>query len=157
MAHSHLLAMGGLTLVDPTLPHGRQILTPKLFARLLKDSTIEFPSITIGQITDKSIADGFTKLIAAVQLTWFIFQCIARHIQGLAITELELTTLALVSVALFAYIFWWAKPLGLREPIRVYPIPGTQPEILAKNLDEEIKVSFCTYHSIGPYPDLPIH
>ena len=47
-------------------------------------------------------------------------QCIARFKQNLALTELEVVTLALASLNAIMSFFWWNKPLGLTVPIKVY-------------------------------------
>jgi len=46
-------------------------------------------------------------------------QCIARFKQGLAVTELEVVTLALASLNAIMSFFWWNKPLGLTVPMKV--------------------------------------
>jgi len=46
--------------------------------------------------------------------------CSARGQQRLALTELELVTLALASLGAITDAFWWHKPLGVREPMRIY-------------------------------------
>jgi len=80
-----------------------------------------FPIITAAEIHDKARGDFLSKAIVILQSLWFIFQCIARGKQGLALTELELVTLALASLNGVMYYFWWDKPLGVKEPIKVYP------------------------------------
>ena len=55
-----------------------------------------------------------------VQTSWFIIQCLARHIQGLDLTQLELTTLALASLNGITWILWWQKPLGAQAILYVY-------------------------------------
>ncbi len=40
--------------------------------------------------------------------------------QGLALTELELVTVALASLNGVMYYFWWDEPLGVKEPVRLY-------------------------------------
>ncbi|KAF8659461.1 hypothetical protein AX16_001828 [Volvariella volvacea WC 439] len=49
--------------------------------------------------------------------SWFVVQCIARHIEGLALTELELVTLAFAALNAMTYILWWDKPLNVEYPI----------------------------------------
>jgi len=90
------------------------------FQRLVHESKIDFPKITMEEIQDKSKADFLSKVIAILQTTWFLFQCVARGGQGLAITELELVTLALASLNAATYACWWNKPLGVQDPARVY-------------------------------------
>jgi len=47
-------------------------------------------------------------------------QCIARGVQGLPITELELVTIAFAGLNLFLYLLWWDKPLNVQCGVRVY-------------------------------------
>jgi len=73
----------------------------------------------VNEIDDKSKSDFLAKTIAILQSTWFILQCIARGIQGLSLTELELATLALACLNAITSVFWLRKPLGLQEPVKV--------------------------------------
>jgi len=88
--------------------------------RLVEDSEFEFPDISQADIQDRSKGDVLFKIIAILQTTWFIIQCIARGHQGLAITELELVTLALASLNAVTFAIWWHKPLGVQEPVKIY-------------------------------------
>lgn len=127
MAHGHLLGMGGITTVDPGFekddsddPHG-EVLSFDRYERLsVQDTTFEMPKITAADINDRSKGDFLSKSIAILQTTWFILQCITRARHQLALTELELVTLALASLNAITYAFWWHKPLGVQEPIRIY-------------------------------------
>ena len=89
------------------------------FRSLLKEHKIVFPSTTEAEIDDRSKGDALSKGIALLQITWFIIQLIARRVQGLTITELELTTVALAGLNSVMYVFWWNKPLDVRCPIVV--------------------------------------
>lgn len=71
------------------------------------------------EIKDRSKADSFSKLVVLVQTLWFVIQSIARRIEHLSITELEIATLAYTVPILGVYICWWNKPLGVTQPIRV--------------------------------------
>jgi len=95
-------------------------MTYSLFTRLEKEDQIEFPTITTEEIEDKSKGDGLSKLILILQTGWFIVQCIARGAQGLAITELEIATMALCSLNAMMYFFWWYKPLDVKYRVPVY-------------------------------------
>lgn len=57
---------------------------------LVVNKFVEYPTITKKEVWDKSKQDTFTKVITAFQVGYLIIQCIARAIQGLAITTLEL-------------------------------------------------------------------
>jgi len=96
------------------------VLTRKDFEELIQDPNYEFPAITVAEIRDRSKSDGLSKFIAILQTTWLILQCIARLEQRLAVTELELVTLALASLNGITYAVWWHKPLCVEEPVRIY-------------------------------------
>jgi len=105
-------------------PEGRiTILTLEMLQELLVK--LERPGefrirITEEGIADRSKGDALFKIILIVQSSWFIIQCIARHIQGLSLTQLELTTVALASLNGITFFLWWDKPLGVQDPVRVY-------------------------------------
>ena len=73
-----------------------QATTDCTYLGLLPD--IDIPIITAAAIEDRSKGDALSKIIAILQTTWFIVQCIARGQQQLAPTELEPVTLALSSL-----------------------------------------------------------
>ena len=146
--HGHFVVMGGVILVqpegtkdspslearstetlvnsNPTRPR-ETILNLKLLATLVQDTNFKI-IITQEEIADKAKGDFLSKTIAILQVSWFITQCVARLIQGLTITELEIVTLALASMNGVMYIFWLDKPLGVKVPIKItckhQPIPS---------------------------------
>jgi len=133
MAHGHLLGMGGITTIDPASedsdsenPEG-QVLTPEQYTRLTSGAQ-GITKVTFSDIKDRSKGDSLSKGIAILQTTWFILQCVARREQGLALTELELVTLALASLNATTYVFWWHNPLGVQEPVRIYYKPEANAE-----------------------------
>jgi hypothetical protein len=91
---------------------------------------ITIPVLTTAEILDKGRGDFLSKAIAILQSIWFIVHCIARGVEGLALTELELITLALASLNGLMYYFWWDKPLGVMEPIRVYTVDLGPPRMV---------------------------
>lgn len=105
------------------------------FRHLVDKSIIAFPTITSAEIKDKAKGDLLPKTIAILQTTWFVVQCIARSVQGLAITELELVTLALASLNGGICYLWWDKPLGAEEPVALY-LRGMAP--VKRNEDEQV-------------------
>ena len=118
MTHGFLLVMGGFVLHRGDENLG--VITYNRFIKLEQAGDIEFPTITREEIEDKSKGDGLSKAITLLQTIWFVTQCIARRAQGLSITELELATIALCSMSIATYIFWWYKPLNIKCPVRVY-------------------------------------
>ena len=47
-------------------------------------------------------------------------QCIARAIEHLPVTHLEIVTLAYAAINFVIYIFWWNKPLNVNQPVREF-------------------------------------
>lgn len=110
------------------------VLTISTLKRLLSENLITFPTITENEINDRSKGDALSKGIALLQLTWFVVQIITRATQGLAITELELTTAALAGLNSIMYFFWWSKPCDIRFPV-VIQTKGVE-ELLAQRTDK---------------------
>ena len=96
------------------------VLSPERFSELLEAEKIEFPTLTVEEIEDRSKSDGFSKTIALGQTLWFVAQCIARIPQNLDLTLIELLTLSLAVLNGLMYFLWWHKPLGVRCSVRVY-------------------------------------
>ena len=127
--HGHFLCMGGFVAVqveganhDPTSEDATvngEVISFESFKRLIKDGNFDV-SITEREIEDKSKRDSLSKAIAILQTSRFIANCIARWRQKLALTELELVTLALASLNAITYTFWWAKPYDVKVPVKIY-------------------------------------
>jgi len=137
--------MGGFTYFDGEI---ESVLDFNQFCRLLGSEDgmpqISFPIITAAEIQDKSRGDFLSKTIVILQSLWFIIHCIARGKQGLALTELELVTLALASLNGVMYYFWWDKPLGINEAIKLYR-KGKEPAEKIMGDWLERRVSFSTF------------
>jgi hypothetical protein len=86
----------------------------------------DFPRIAKADIDDKSNGDANSKGVIILQTGWFVTQCIAREIQGLPVTELELATVAFAALNFFIYVLWWEKPLNVQRGVRVYKKRGTE-------------------------------
>ena len=93
--HGFFAVMGGFMLFED----GREprTLYPFRLEEYLKSGAID---ITEAEIQDKSRGDMLSKGLVIVQTGWFVLQCIARRVEHLPITELELVTLAFAALAL---------------------------------------------------------
>jgi len=122
-------------------------LTLERLRELVGGRSVVLPAITTAQIKDRSKGDGLSKLLTILQTSWFILQCVARGVQGLAITELELVTLAMASLNAITFAFWWSKPLGVQVPVDVYlTIPAG--EKVNQTQDVEDEFFLCTAHEV---------
>jgi len=123
LTHGYFFEMGGFTLVgldrkdvEPKEQRG----TVLTIDYVQENSSIDIPEITAEEIQDRSKGDGLFKFITILQTTWFILRCIVRGQQQLALTELELVTLALASLNVVTLATWWHKPLGVQQSIKIY-------------------------------------
>jgi len=121
-AHAFFLIMGGFTLHKGGKPV--RVLEDWELEKLSAAGKIEWPTITEEEIADRSKGDYLSKTIVLFQTTWFIGQCIARGAYGLAVTELEVVTLAFATLTGIIYYFWWDKPLDVRCSIPVQLLEG---------------------------------
>ena len=127
------------------------VLTPEIFSELLTAGKIEFPTITVEEIEDRSKADGFSKTIALGQTLWFVAQCLARIAQHIDLTLIELVTLSLAVLNGVMYFLWWHKSLDVRCPVRVYlrVQPEDKPNESNEPDDLEIYgVHYCEFYLI---------
>jgi hypothetical protein len=158
--------MGGFELYDS---NGERLhpLDFENIEKLVQRGAIDFSNITENEIKDRSKGDVISKGLSVVQTGWFIAQCIARGAEHLAITELEIMTVAFAFLNFVTYIFWWNKPLNVTCPIRIVlkeghsapqpgpSEPGPPQRVLLEdrfwrmflltdpNRDDELKVDLC--------------
>ena len=118
-AHGFFVIMGGFALHDADKSFLR-VLDENTLKELDKEGEIEWPTITEKEIQDRSKADIFSKGIVLVQTTWFIVQCVSRFATKLAVTELEVVTLAFAVLNGITYWLWWDKPSDVRCAVPVY-------------------------------------
>ncbi|KAJ6582306.1 hypothetical protein B0H19DRAFT_928116 [Mycena capillaripes] len=102
---------------------GYPIVTKKQLAEsdLGPEFLADIQNIDAEDIMDKSKGDALSKGVALAQGLWFTTQCIARVQQHLAVTELEVATLAFAVVNIFIWLLWWDKPLDVQRQIVVGP------------------------------------
>ena len=124
-------------LFEGNVPKG--VLSPERFSELLTAGMIEFPTITVEEIEDRSKADAFSKTIALGQTLWFVAQCFARIAQHLDLTLVELLTLSLAVLNGAVYFLWWHKPLDVRCPVLVYLLdkPDESPAVVMESEDRD--------------------
>ena len=95
-------------------------ITAKQLHYLVRNYYLPMPTISRKEIWDKSKADLIAKTIASGQAVWLVTQVIARGVQGLAITVLELSTVAIIICTACTAFFWLRKPLGVETPTPLF-------------------------------------
>ncbi|KAJ7861604.1 hypothetical protein B0H13DRAFT_2072707 [Mycena leptocephala] len=89
--------------------------------RLGREYILAIQNVDEEDIMDKSKGDVLSKGVALAQGLWFTAQWLARVVQHLPVTELEVATMAFAVVNVFIWILWWGKPLDVQRPIPVGP------------------------------------
>ncbi|KAL7269288.1 hypothetical protein RUND412_008058 [Rhizina undulata] len=69
------------------------------------------------EVEGLSKADMLTKVLASIQASWFLIQCIARLATGLPITLIELITATHVMCSLSIFLLWQRKPQNVTNRI----------------------------------------
>ena len=130
MTHGFFIIMGGFHLFERSSesknddqsisPEDDNPLHPLLADDLTHEDIYSFTMPTKVEIEDKGKSDWLAKSLVLLQTSWFVLQCIARGIEHLPLTHLEIITLAYAAMNFVIYIFWWNKPLNVNRPVRVF-------------------------------------
>ncbi|KAF8833696.1 hypothetical protein BDN67DRAFT_691455 [Paxillus ammoniavirescens] len=125
--HGFFALMGGFVLQDGAR---QTVLESRDELGRLRDERIRIvnPNITTKEIHGRSKSDALGNTILVLQLSWFILQVIARAANHLAITLLEVDTLALAALSLPLFFFWWNKPVAPEFPHIFYLSNTTMPQ-----------------------------
>ena len=107
------------------------------------DGYESFVMPTKAEIKDKGKSDWLAKSLVLLQTSWFVMQCIARAVERLPVTHLEIVTLAYAAMNFVIYIFWWNKPLNVNRPVRVFRKSETPPQD-NEPISEERKLTWKT-------------
>ncbi|KZP12328.1 hypothetical protein FIBSPDRAFT_836378 [Athelia psychrophila] len=91
-------------------------------ANMISEGSFAPPNILA--IKGRGKRDVFSKTVTVLQMLWFVIQCIARGIQHLPITDLEIATLAYTTISVAMYRFWLNKPVNVSHPIQLKRIEG---------------------------------
>ena len=112
MKHGFYAEMGGWRVHDKSTG---QVYTfkGKQLAWLVKKKLIKIPDLPAADLDDRSDADSIAKGIAVIQALWFLVSFLARVVDGLPFTTLELEVLPFIFMTWFTYWFWWHKPFNV--------------------------------------------
>ncbi|KAF7974339.1 hypothetical protein HWV62_12398 [Athelia sp. TMB] len=115
IAHAFFVIMGGYYFYSNKGP--RHPLSPKAVVELVRRGHLVAP--TSDELANQSKGDALSKGVAILQTLWFVMQCIARRIEHLPVTSLEVMTLAYTVITVAMYVVWWDKPLNVSCAVRV--------------------------------------
>lgn len=72
-------------------------------------------------INDKSKADGFTKSLVVIQISWLLVSCVTRAVRHLPLSQLEICTAAFAVLSICTYAANWWKPKGVERAVTISP------------------------------------
>ncbi|KAJ8507022.1 hypothetical protein ONZ45_g10565 [Pleurotus djamor] len=111
--HSYFLLMGGFAVPDSP---ARLSWKPIRFTDILRNRC-QWPLAQEADILNVTKGEALAKTIVVLQVIWFISQLCGRVAQHLAITELEVMTLAYAIICAMLYVLWFGKPYDVQRPI----------------------------------------
>ena len=115
MTHVLFACTGGFWI--RTLEGHESRCTPEQLQTMIANGTVEGPPISEDELKSRGKADWTIKLIAILQILWFLLQTLVRAIQHYQITALEIMTVAFVFSSIFTYGFSFQKPQDVEYPI----------------------------------------
>ena len=90
---------------------------PDRLRKLIENRDIDGPPISESELKSRGQGDWVIKLIAIVQIIWFVVQTLVRAIQHFQTTALEIMTVAFVFCSVFIYGFSLSQPQDIEYPV----------------------------------------
>ncbi|OAP62704.1 hypothetical protein AYL99_01931 [Fonsecaea erecta] len=84
---------------------------------LIERGHIRYPETRVSQINDRNKSDSLARFVTACQIIWFVLNVIARPTQKLAVTTIEITTIASIVCTLGVNFCWRHKPMDVGTAI----------------------------------------
>ena len=130
LVHAFYISM--LALRYRTSRGAERVIWPNQFTWLLQQGLIDWKDhaswgLSEEEIRDKSNADSAAKLVAFLQVFWFVAQSIMRTAHGLPLAQLESMTLSYIPLFAATYFFWWVKPKDITMG-SIIDLPDMLPE-----------------------------
>lgn len=118
MTYSFYANMGGFIL--HTTDEGSFPINSAQLHHLVVNNYVPYPRVSKKNILDKDKAEAFVRLLTLCQTLWFLVNCAGRAAQGLALSTLELSTLAFISSAVGTFFCWFYKPMIIETRITIH-------------------------------------
>jgi hypothetical protein len=141
LRHSFYVNMGALHVKPPDFQSFPVDADQLLY--LVEHKYVDLPHINEDAIKDKDKVDGLLRFITLVQAMWFIVNLVARSVQDLAISCLELSTSAWVIFCLGTTICWSKKPAEV-EVIEIIKLNVSIAQVLNEGGDKAQKPYYNT-------------
>ena len=103
----------------------------------IENKSIDGPPLSEDELQARGRSDLVVKLVAVLQIIWFVVQTLVRAIQHYQIAALEIMTVAFVFCSVFIYAFTLYQPQDVVYPVILEPKlitpPPDQSETLTKS------------------------
>ena len=90
---------------------------PDRLRKLIENRDIDGPPISEDELKSRGQGDWVIKLIAIVQIIWYVVQTLVRAIKHFQTTALEIMTVAFVFCSVFIYGFSLNQPQDIEYPV----------------------------------------
>ena len=97
----------------------------------IREGIIPLPETSAEELNDRSKGDALVKILACLHISWLVIQILARGVEGIAITQLEIMVLGFSACALVTYFLLFYKPQDVKVPTYIdIPNTLTRPQII---------------------------
>ena len=137
--------------LNPTAHHLRKYhLNAKLLIAAIQAGLVSHKAVPEDEIEDRSKSDWLAKLLVVFQLCQFFVGVLARLVEHLPVTPLEVAVSAFAVCSLGAYFFLFSKPKNARTtvPLRIY---NTK-----KDIEKDLETLDLSDRPSGGQPPPPI-
>ncbi|MCJ1479400.1 hypothetical protein MMC13_008085 [Lambiella insularis] len=146
MTHMLFAFAGGFWVRTPNRRESK--CRPKQLLDLIINGSIDGPPISQDELKSRAKGDWTVKLIAILQIFWFLIQILARAAQHYHITSLEILTAAFVLCSIFIYAFSFQKPQDVEFPVFI-EIPDALHDITEPNLAKDSNESGTMLYNVA--------
>ncbi|MCJ1280050.1 hypothetical protein MMC21_007875 [Puttea exsequens] len=125
LSHAHLARADGFRLRASTDAEDSACSDDHLVKMVQEGLNIK-PPLSEEELWGRSKSDWLIKAVAVSQIAWFGIQILSRAVQHLAVSVLEILTLAFVVCSMFTYGLLWHRPQNVEYPVILHtPHPVT--------------------------------
>ena len=138
MKHAFYTQMGGFLAVTTdktTFPLRSKSLLYLIRCGLIADDVVTNKILVdVSVVEDRNKADRLFRIVTLAQATWFCINVLARFVQHLPVTTLELTVLGFFIPTATTYLLWWEKPCDV-DTAELIPLLATTNDLSAGRED----------------------
>lgn len=109
LAHTQFAAASGFRIDEPER-QSSSTCTPEKFHLLIREGRIDGPPISADELNSRGRGGSTIKLVAILQISWFVLQILVRAMNHHHITAIEMMTVGFVFCSTFTYSYHRLRP-----------------------------------------------